>query len=105
MADLQSILTDPNYVSANPETKAAIFDKHAPTDPNFANANPETQAAIRQKFGLTPGGATPADVSLGMTGAGAAIAPIADAALSLATGAVATPVAGIAAIMEQAGLP
>lgn len=57
MADLQSILTDPNYVSANPETKAAIFDKHAPTDPNFANANPETQAAIRQKFGVTPGGA------------------------------------------------
>ena len=44
-------------------------------------------------------GATPADVSLGMTGAGAAIAPIADAALSLATGAVATPVAGIAGMV------
>lgn len=52
MADLSSILTDPNYVNANAATKAAIFDKYAPLDPNFANANEATQMAIRQKFGL-----------------------------------------------------
>lgn len=52
MADLSSILTDPNYVNANAATKAAIFDKYAPLDPNFANANEATQIAIRQKFGL-----------------------------------------------------
>lgn len=52
MASLQSILTDPNYVNANPATKAAIFDKYAPLDPNYSNANKETQNAIRVKFGL-----------------------------------------------------
>ena len=52
MADLASILADPNYVNANEATKAAIFEKLAPQDPNFSNANPETQAAIRSKFGL-----------------------------------------------------
>lgn len=52
MADLSSILNDPNYVNANAATKAAIFDKYAPLDPNFANANEATQMAIRQKFGL-----------------------------------------------------
>jgi hypothetical protein len=53
MADLASILKDPNYINANEATKAAIFEKWAPQDPNFANANAATQDAIRQKFGLT----------------------------------------------------
>jgi hypothetical protein len=52
MASLQSILNDPNYVNANPATKAAIFDKYAPQDPNYSNANKETQTAIRVRFGL-----------------------------------------------------
>jgi hypothetical protein len=52
MADLASILKDPNYVNANEATKAAIFDKWAPQDPNFANANAATQSAIRAKFGV-----------------------------------------------------
>lgn len=52
MADLASVLADPNFVNANPATKQAIFDKWAPQDPNFANANPATQSAIKQKFGL-----------------------------------------------------
>ena len=53
MADLSSILTDPNYVNANAATKAAIFDKYAPLDPNYAKANSATQEAIRVKFGLS----------------------------------------------------
>ena len=52
MADLASILTDPNYVNANAETKAAIFDKFSAQDTNFTKANPATQQAIRVKFGL-----------------------------------------------------
>lgn len=52
MADLASILKDPNYINANEATKAAIFDKWAPQDPNYANANAATQSAIRAKFGL-----------------------------------------------------
>jgi len=52
MATLASILTDPNYVNANPATKQAIFDKYAAQDANFANANPATQEAIRQRFGV-----------------------------------------------------
>jgi hypothetical protein len=52
MADLSTILTDPNYVNANAATKQAIFDKFSAQDPNFANANAATQAAIRQKFGV-----------------------------------------------------
>lgn len=66
MADLAKILTDPNYVNANAETKQAIFDRWAPQDPNYANANSATQEAIRAKFGL---GARPAaDVSQIPTG-------------------------------------
>lgn len=53
MADLSSILTDPNYVNANPATKQAIFDKFSATDSNFTKANPATQDAIRVKFGLS----------------------------------------------------
>jgi hypothetical protein len=52
MADLSSILTDPNYVNANPATKQAIFDKFSANDTNFTSANPATQNAIRTKFGL-----------------------------------------------------
>lgn len=52
MADLSSILTDPNYVNANPATKQAIFDKFSATDTNFTGANPATQDAIRVKFGV-----------------------------------------------------
>lgn len=52
MADLLSILNDPNYINANAETKAAIFDKFSALDKNFTGANPETQQAIRVKFGL-----------------------------------------------------
>lgn len=52
MANLASILTDPNYVNANEATKRAIFDKFSVQDPNFTNANPATQAAIRQRFGV-----------------------------------------------------
>jgi hypothetical protein len=52
MANLASILTDPNYVNANEATKQAIFDKFSAQDPNFTSANPATQGAIRQKFGV-----------------------------------------------------
>ena len=52
MADLSSILNDPNYVNANAATKAAIFDKFSAQDKNFTGANSETQQAIRLKFGL-----------------------------------------------------
>jgi hypothetical protein len=54
MADLSSILNDPNYVNANEATKAAIFDKFSALDKNFTGANPETQQAIRVKFGVAP---------------------------------------------------
>lgn len=63
MADLSTILKDPNFVNANPATQQAIFDKWAPQDPNFANANAETQAAIRQKFGVPMPAAAPAPVA------------------------------------------
>ena len=52
MANLASILTNPNYVNANEATKQAIFDKFSAQDPNFTKANPATQDAIRQKFGV-----------------------------------------------------
>jgi hypothetical protein len=52
MANLASILTDPNYVNANEATKKAIFDKFSAQDTNFTSANPATQDAIRQKFGV-----------------------------------------------------
>jgi hypothetical protein len=53
MANLSSILTDPNYVNANPATKQAIFEKFSVQDPNFVNANPDTQNAIRERFGVS----------------------------------------------------
>jgi len=52
MADLATILDDPNYTNANDATKAAIFLKYAPEDPNYANANEATKQAIHEKFGV-----------------------------------------------------
>ena len=63
MADLSSILTDPNYVNANAATKQAIFDKFSANDTNFTKANPATQDAIRVKFGLAPITAEPTTYS------------------------------------------
>ena len=57
MADLATILNDPNYVSANAATKAAIFLKYAPEDPNYVNANDATKQAIHAKFGVESLGA------------------------------------------------
>jgi len=53
MANLASVLADPNYVNANQATKQAIFDKFSAQDPNFTNANAATQDAIRQRFGVS----------------------------------------------------
>lgn len=98
MADLSSILNDPNYVNANEATKAAIFDKFSAQDKNFTGANPETQQAIRVKFGIASS-ATPevslrdrimgtieTPLALGATLAGGAIAPIVGVVGSLASG-------------------
>jgi hypothetical protein len=74
MASLSQILADPNYVNANPATKAAIFDKYAPLDPNFANANSATQTAIRSKFGLG-GLEQPAETQVKVDAAGTVIQP------------------------------
>jgi len=50
MADPLSILTDPNYINANPATKRAIFDRRVATDPSYVNADAATKAAIRRRF-------------------------------------------------------
>jgi hypothetical protein len=98
MADLSSILNDPNYVNANAETKAAIFDKFSAQDKNFTGANSETQQAIRVKFGLVPPaapemsmrerimGAIETPLALGATLGGAAIAPLVGVVGTLASG-------------------
>ena len=98
MADLSSILSDPNYVNANAATKAAIFDKFSALDKNFTGANPETQQAIRVKFGIAPPiapemsmrekvmGAIETPFALGATLAGGAIAPFVGIAGTLASG-------------------
>ena len=98
MADLSSILNDPNYVNANAATKAAIFDKFSALDKNFTGANPETQQAIRVKFGVVPAvapelsmrekvmGAIETPFALGATLAGGAIAPIVAIGGTLASG-------------------
>lgn len=64
MADLASILTDPNYVNANEATKRAIFDKFSAQDPNFTKANPATQDAIRERFGVATPKAAPLPQSM-----------------------------------------
>jgi hypothetical protein len=111
MADLSSILNDPNYVNANEATKAAIFDKFSAQDKNFTGANPETQQAIRVKFGIAPS-ATPevslrdrimgtieTPLALGATLAGGAIAPIVGVVGSLVSGKYGTQ-EGIRAVQE-----
>jgi hypothetical protein len=91
MADLSSILNDPNYVNANEATKAAIFDKFSAQDKNFTGANPETQQAIRVKFGIVP--ATAPELSMREKVMGAIETPFAFGA-TLASGAIA-PIAGV----------
>jgi hypothetical protein len=98
MADLSSILNDPNYVNANPETKAAIFDKFSALDKNFIGANPETQQAIRVKFGIVPAaapevsmrdrimGVIETPLALGATLAGGLIEPLVAVGGTLASG-------------------
>lgn len=98
MADLSSILNDPNYVNANEATKAAIFDKFSAQDKNFTGANPETQQAIRVKFGIAPPaapevsmrdrimGVIETPLALGATLAGGAIAPIVGVVGTLVSG-------------------
>jgi hypothetical protein len=67
MPSLLEILKDPNYTSANEETKRAIFERWAPQDTNYTSANAETQAAIRQRFGI----AAPAEPQQPVTPPGA----------------------------------
>jgi hypothetical protein len=58
--DFNTITADPEFINANPATKAAIFDKYALQDPDIAGANPATQQAIKEKltgFATTPEGA------------------------------------------------
>ena len=52
MADLKSILNDPNYTGANIETKQAIFDEYSASDSDYANANEATKLEIRKTYGL-----------------------------------------------------
>ena len=52
MPSLREILDDPNYVNANPATKAAIFDRWSTKDKNYTSANDATKAAIRERFGI-----------------------------------------------------
>jgi len=114
MADLSSILADPNYVNANAATKQAIFDKFSANDTNFTGANPATQDAIRVKFGLTSnpdanlaqsGGGIPGPRKTGAnlipTEPGANLAPTIapkQSAMDIARGVIETP-AAIAATM------
>jgi hypothetical protein len=98
MADLSSILNDPNYVNANEATKAAIFDKFSAQDKNFTGANPETQQAIRVKFGIAPPaapevsmrdrimGVIETPLALGATLGGGLISPIVGVVGTLASG-------------------
>lgn len=98
MANLSSILNDPNYVNANAETKAAIFDKFSAQDKNFIGANPETQQAIRIKFGVVPApapevsmrdrimGVIETPLALGATLGGGLISPIVGVVGTLASG-------------------
>lgn len=46
------ILTDPNYVNANPATKRAIFERKVATLPEYRSANAATQADIRRRFNV-----------------------------------------------------
>jgi hypothetical protein len=59
MADLRSILTDPNYTGANAATKRAIFERYSAQDPNYVNANEATKKAIQSKYGVSAVAAAP----------------------------------------------
>jgi hypothetical protein len=59
MADLRSILTDPNYTGANAATKRAIFERYSAQDPNYVNANEATKKAIQAKYGVSAVAAAP----------------------------------------------
>ena len=60
MADLRSILTDPNYTDANAATKQAIFERYSAQDPNYVNANEATKQAIKAKYGVLEVASAPA---------------------------------------------
>jgi len=52
MADPTQILSDPDFISANPATKQAIFARHVENDPDYRSADAATQSAIRARFGF-----------------------------------------------------
>lgn len=52
MADPAQILKDPDFISANPATKQAIFARHVENDPDYKSADDATKAAIRARFGF-----------------------------------------------------
>ena len=54
MADPARILNDPDFVSANPATKQAIFARHVENDPDYKSADDATKTAIRARFGFEP---------------------------------------------------
>lgn len=54
MADPAQILKDPDFISANPATKQAIFARHVENDPEYKSADDATKAAIRARFGFEP---------------------------------------------------
>lgn len=54
MADPAQILNDPDFISANPATKQAIFARHVENDPDYKSADDATKAAIRARFGFEP---------------------------------------------------
>lgn len=74
MADLRSILTDPNYTGANAATKRAIFERYSAQDPNYVNANEATKQAIQAKYGVSVVAAapvmTPEEQALDIAGGG-----------------------------------
>lgn len=74
MADLRSILTDPNYTGANAATKRAIFERYSAQDPNYVNANEATKKAIQSKYGVSAVAAapvmTPEEQALDIAGGG-----------------------------------
>jgi hypothetical protein len=70
MANPAEILSSPEYLNANDETKKAIFDKHIAVDPDYSNASAETQQAIQQRFGIAKKEKTPeSKSSVTVTGA------------------------------------
>ena len=79
MADLRSILTDPNYTGANAATKRAIFERYSAQDPNYVNANEATKQAIRAKYGVSEMAAapvmTPEEQALAIAGGGGPAEP------------------------------